>query len=436
MDDRTPLAHRLRPRTLNDVVGQEHLLGPGMPLRVVLERDQLRSIILAGPPGTGKTTLAHVIAATVDAHFVAVNAVSSGAKELRAICEEAAHMLQSLGQRTVLFVDEIHRFNTAQQDVLLPHVEQGQVVLIGATTQNPYFDVNAALLSRSHVYLLEPLSVTALIRLLERAVTHPQGLAGQVTVAPAILERIASVSGGDARQALNNLELLALSAGGRMDLETADRLLRQRARRYDATGSDHYDVISAFIKSLRGSDPDAALIWLFAMLQSGEDPKFIFRRLMILCSEDIGNADPQALPFVVSAWQAFAMTGLPEGEYFLAHATVYVALAPKSNAITLAKAAAKDVLAQAPTLEVPLPLRNAPHSGQRTHGHSVGYIYPHNDPAGVVKQSYFPTGVLAQTLYRPTAHGAEAVFAERLARIRHLLGRTEDQGQNGAVAPR
>lgn len=421
MDDRTPLAHRLRPSSLADVVGQRHLLESGMPLRLAIERDQLRSIILAGPPGTGKTTLAHVIANVTDSQFVAVNAVNSGAKELREICEEAAHMRKNLAQRTVLFVDEIHRFNTAQQDVLLPHVEQGDVVLIGATTQNPYFDVNAALLSRSHVYMLEPLSTDDLVQMLKRAVEHERGLAGRVKVDEAVLQKIAAVSGGDARQALNNLELVALSAGGRMDIETADKLLRMRSRRYDAKGSDHYDVISAFIKSLRGSDIDAALVWMFLMLGSGEDPKFIFRRMLIFCSEDIGNADPRALMFVTSAWQAFELVGLPEGEYFLAHACIYLAQAPKSNAVTNAMSQVKQFTKSGGNFEVPKHLRNAPHKGMKEQGHGIGYQYPHLAPGAVVQENYFPVGHTPQSFYEPTDRGEEQEMRERVEWIRGIV---------------
>src|SRR3989338_791634 len=336
-----PLAYRLRPRTLDEFVGQSDVVGLGTALRTAIEKDQLSSAILSGPPGTGKTTLAHVIANVTEAQFVQVNAVTSGVKELKAICAQAEEMLRNLKQRTVLFVDEIHRFNRGQQDALLPSVENGSVILIGATTQNPYFDVNAALISRSQVVLLKPLSIDDLVTMLKRALSDERGFAGKVKADDAVLDRIAHVANGDARIALNTLELTGMTAGKKITLANAEKILRQKSLRYDKSGEEHYNVISAFIKSMRGSNPDAALLWMFRMLESGEDPRFIFRRMSIFASEDVGNADPRALQFVVSAWQAFELVGLPEGEYFLSHACVYLAQAPKSNAITRAIGAAK-----------------------------------------------------------------------------------------------
>ncbi len=409
-----PLAHRIRPQTLDDFVGQEDIIGPGKPLRTLIEKDALGSVILAGPPGTGKTTLAKIIAEATSAQFTQLNAVSSGIKDLRAVCEEADRLRQTFKQRTVLFVDEIHRFNTSQQDALLPFVESGAVTLIGATTQNPYFDVNQALVSRSHVYLLRPLGVDDLKHVLRRAVTHPDGLDGKVAVANDALDRIAQMSNGDARVALNLLELAAVTAGGKIGLKEAEALLRERAKRYDRTGEDHYNTISAFIKSMRGSDTDAALIWLFKMIQSGEDPRFLFRRMLIFASEDVGNADPRALQMVLTAQQAFEVVGLPEGEYFLAHACVYVTQAPKSNAVTKAMGAARQAIREAPTLEVPNHLRNAPLKGMKEQGYGKGYEYPHDDPAGVVAGSYFPVGMQPKNLYEPTDRGFEAEIRERM----------------------
>jgi putative ATPase len=416
-----PLAHRLRPKSLAEFVGQERMLGPGTALREAIESDTLSSIILSGPPGTGKTTLARVIAETTKAQFVQLNAVLSGVKDIKEVCAEAERMLTSLKQRTVLFIDEIHRFNKAQQDALLPYVESGAVILIGATTENPYFEVNKALVSRSHVYMLQPHSEEDLLKILKRALEDPEGLAGKVQVQDEALKRIAKIANGDARVALNALELAAVTAGGTVTLEQAESLFKQRNKRYDATGEDHYDTISAFIKSMRGSDVDAALVWLYKMLDSGEEPRFLLRRMAIFASEDIGNADPRALAFVTSAWQAFEYVGLPEGEYFLAHACIYLAQAPKSNAVKRAMGAARQLIESAPTLEVPYHLRNAPVKGMREHGYGVGYAYAHDDPRGVVPGNYLPIGVPPTELYQPSEHGEEQAIGERLKRTRRVL---------------
>ncbi len=419
-----PLASRLRPRKLADFVGQTHAVGEGSALRRAIEQDALRSVILAGPPGTGKTTLAHIIAEATQARFAQLNAVTSGVKELKAVCEEAAERARGmLPERTVLFIDEIHRFNRSQQDALLPYVESGAVTLIGATTQNPYFDVNAALVSRSQVILLQPLGVTDLVTMLRRALADPKGYGGKVTVGDDVLEKIATVANGDARIALNTLELAVHTAGGAVDIARVDALLRERGRRYDKTGEDHYNAVSAFIKTMRGSDPDAALVWLFRMLGSGEDPRFLFRRMTIFASEDIGNADPRALQLVVSAWQAFELVGYPEGEYFLAHACVYLAQAPKSNAVTRAMGAARGIIGSAATLEVPNHLRNAPLKGMKEQGYHEGYQYPHDAPEGVVSANYFPIGVQPRDLYEPTDRGFEAEVRERLERVKKIVRR-------------
>lgn len=420
-DSTAPLAFRLRPTTLDQFVGQVHVVGQGTALRTAIEHDALSSVILSGPPGTGKTTLARIIAQATQARFVQVNAVMSGVKELKDVCSEAQKLRDAFNQRTVLFIDEIHRFNKAQQDALLPFVESGTVILIGATTENPYFEVNAALVSRSHVYLLKPLEHDDLLHILERALRDPQGFGGSVSVETAALERIAHISNGDARIALNALELAAMTAGNRISLAQAEKLFAERSLRYDRTGEDHYNTISAFIKTIRGSDPDAALIWLFKMIQSGEAPRFIFRRMAILASEDIGNADPRALQMVMSAWQAFEFVGLPEGEYFLAHACVYLAQAPKSNAVTRAMGAAKRAMQASPSLEVPNHLRNAPVKGMKQQGYGDGYLYPHDEEGGVANANYFPIGMQPQNFYEPTDRGFEADVQIRMQKAQQML---------------
>lgn len=413
-----PLAFRMRPKTLGEFVGQEEIVGEGTPLRAAIEKDQLSSVILAGPPGTGKTTLARIIAEQTEATFVQINAVTSGVKELKEVCEEARKMRESFRTRTVLFIDEIHRFNTSQQDALLPFVESGIVTLIGATTQNPFFDVNPALVSRSRVHLLKPLAPEHLVKILRRALDDERGYGGTVKASVEAIVHLATISNGDARVALNALELTVLTAGKEVSAEQAKKLFAERHRRYDRKGEDHYDTVSAFIKTMRGSDVDAALVWLFKMLASGEDPRFLFRRMAIFASEDVGNADPRALQVVVSAWQAFELVGLPEGEYFLAHACVYVTQAPKSNAITRAMKAAKGIVNASPSLEVPNHLRNAPMKGMVEQGYGVGYQYPHEDPEGVVSARYFPLGVDPRSLYEPTSRGFEQEVQERLKRVR------------------
>lgn len=416
-----PLAYRLRPKTLDEFVGQEDVVGKGTPLRTAIEKDELRSVILSGPPGTGKTTLAHIVANLTEAHFVQVNAVTSGAKELKEICTTAEEMLRNLRQRTVLFVDEIHRFNRAQQDALLPAVESGSVILIGATTQNPYFDVNAALISRSQVVLLKPLSPGNLVKILQSALTDDRGYAGKIKTDDTILERIAAISNGDARIALNTLELTVMTAGTNLTVKAAEKILQQKSLRYDKSGEDHYNVISAFIKSMRGSDPDAALVWMYRMLESGEDPRFIFRRMAIFASEDVGNADPRALQMVVSAWQAFELVGLPEGEFFLAHACVYLSQAPKSNTVTEAMGAVKNAIRQSPSLEVPNHLRNAPIKGMAEQGYHKGYEYPHGSDGAVVDAHYFPIGMQPQNFYEPSDRGFEVEVRERLSKAKNKI---------------
>lgn len=418
---KAPLAHRLRPTLLHEFVGQESIVGEGTALRSAIENDTLTSVILSGPPGTGKTTLARIIAEATHAHFVQINAVLSGVKELKEVCIEAERMKQTFGQRTLLFIDEIHRFNKAQQDALLPFVENGMVILIGATTENPYFEVNAALVSRSHVYLLQPLSVEHLRMILRRAIADQRGYAGRITVSDEAIDRIAIIANGDARIALNALELAALTAGGRIGIAEADRLFHERSKRYDASGEDHYNTVSAFIKTMRGSDPDAALVWLFTMLQCGETPRFLFRRMAIFASEDIGNADPRALGVVMDSWRAFEFVGLPEGEYFLAHACLYLSQAPKSNAVKRAMHGVKEALRLQPTVEVPMHLRNAPVKGMKEQGYGQGYQYPHESEGGIVEASYFPIGMQQQSFYEPTDRGFEKEIQERISSAKAII---------------
>ncbi len=424
MSAQAPLAYRMRPTRLEDFVGQEEAVGEGSALRESIIKDALSSVILAGPPGTGKTSLARIIAEMTTADFVQLNAVTSGVKDIKTVTEQATRAQQTLQHRTVLFVDEIHRFNKSQQDALLPFVESGAITLIGATTQNPYFEVNQALLSRSQVYLLKPLSEDDLVRILQRALTDERGYSGKLQVEDGVLRRIAQVANGDARVALNSLELAVTTTAGKISLKDAERLLKERRLRYDKSDEDHYNVVSAFIKSMRGSDVDAALAWLYTMVNGGEPPRFLFRRMAIFASEDIGNADPHALTQVMSAWQAFEFVGMPEGEYFLAHACIYLAQAPKSNAVKRAMHAVKSALKSTSLAEVPNHLRNAPVKGMAAQGYGQEYVYPHDAPEGVVPSNYFPEGMRPQDFYDPTSHGHEAEIRERLQRARRIIRKT------------
>lgn len=418
-----PLAERMRPRTLSEFVGQRHLLGEGKILTNSLAQGHLPSLILWGPPGCGKTTLARLLADATNAQFHPLSAVTSGVKDLRAAVEKARDLRQMLRQQTVLFVDEIHRFNKAQQDALLPDVEEGVVTLVGATTANPFFAVNSALVSRSQIFQLEPLPPADVKTLLQRALRDvPRGLGRfDVRITEEALDYLSEVCDGDARRALAALEIGVLS-GGRppiaFDRQLAEESVQRKAVQFDADGDAHYDTASALIKSIRGSDPDAALYWLARMLEGGEDIRFICRRLIILASEDIGNADPQALPLAVAAMQACEFVGLPECQLTLSQAVTYLACAPKSNAATVAIAEARRDIREHRLLPVPRQLRDSHYGGARKLGHGQGYQYAHQDPSGVVAQDYL--GV-EREYYRPVERGFEAELAKRLQQIRQQL---------------
>jgi putative ATPase len=412
-----PLATRMRPVSLGEYVGQSHILGEGKLLRRAIEADRLSSVIFYGPPGTGKTSLARVIARSTKSRFIELSGVEGSVADIRKAVGTAA-MEARRGGRTLLFIDEIHRFNKAQQDALLPDVERGTVRLIGATTQNPFFSINSPLISRSQIFQLEPLGIEDLILLQQRAVRDEERGLGTLPIVleEAAARHLATSSDGDARKCLNALEIAARTtpydAEGkiRISLEVAEESIQQKAVVYDGTGDDHYDTISAFIKSLRGSDPDAALYWLAKMLHAGEEPRFITRRLVIFASEDVGLADPLALPLAMSAQQAVEFVGLPEARITLAHATVYLATAPKSNSAYAALGKAQQDMTQGRTLAVPEALRSSAYKGAEKLGHGKGYKYPH-DHGGFVPQAYLPEG---RIYYTPIRNGAEIRIADRL----------------------
>ncbi|HEU0303392.1 MAG TPA: replication-associated recombination protein A [Gaiellaceae bacterium] len=393
--EHAPLAARVRPRTLDELVGQRQIVGEGSALRRAIAEDRVSSMILYGPPGSGKTTLARIVAATTDAAFEQLSAVSATVAEVRAVIAAARERLGANGRRTILFLDEIHRFNKAQQDALLPSVEEGLLTLVGATTENPYFEVNSALLSRCQVYELEPLSGEELQTIVRRGAAELG-----VELADAIVELIAAKAGGDARTALNVLELAWQTSGGRLTEEHVEDAARKRPLVYDRAGDRHYDFASAFIKSMRGSDPDAAVYYLAAMLEGGEDPRFVARRMVILASEDVGLADPHALVVAVAAANAVEHVGLPEAQLNLAQAAIYLALAPKSNAVTVALSEARRDVREQGNVRPPKFLRSTGHPGQRELGHGKGYVYPHDDPAGF-EMSYLPDELQGKTYYRP-----------------------------------
>ena len=420
-----PLADRMRPRTLDEILGQEHLLGAGKVLRSAIETGELHSMILWGPPGSGKTTLARLMARVSGAHFLAFSAVLSGVKEIREVVGEAERARARQGTRTILFVDEIHRFNRAQQDAFLPHVEKGTIVLVGATTENPSFEVNGALLSRCRVYVLRALAEDDLVALMRRALGDAaRGLAGlSPQVDDDALRLIARLADGDARAALNVLELavqLGPAAGGRRRVTEAS--VREAAQKktllYDKSGEEHYNLISALHKSLRDSDPDAALYWLTRMLEAGEDRLYLARRLVRFASEDVGNADPRALLLTLAAKEAYHFLGDPEGELALAQATLYLALAPKSNAVYVAYDAAKADVRDRPAEPVPLHIRNAPTPLMKDLGYGAGYQYAHDAPDARVDQDDLPEALRDRQYYRPTDRGLEAELGRRLAEWR------------------
>jgi putative ATPase len=408
-----PLAARLRPRTLDEVVGQAHLLGPGKPLRVLIEADRLSSVILWGPPGTGKTTIAQLIAHTTEKAFEQLSAVSASVKDVREVAARAEERLGQFAQGTILFLDEVHRFNKAQQDALLPSVESGLIVLIGATTENPFFEVNPPLLSRSTLFRLEPLGVESLSELVGRGLE-----AEEATIDDDALELLLERAAGDGRHALTSLEVAAALAREHgwppvIHVEQVEAALGTKALRYGR--DDHYDVISAFIKSIRGSDVDAGLYWLAHMLEAGEDARFIARRLVILASEDIGMADPTSLLVANAAAHAVEYVGLPEAQLNLAHAVIHLAAAPKSNSVITALGRAGRDVRDHGGGEVPPHLRDAHYRSAKSLGHGEGYVYPHDDPRGWVAQQYRPDEVSDHVYYEPSTHGHEAEVADRLA---------------------
>ena len=415
-----PLATRMRPRSLDEVVGQEGLLAPGAAFRRLLEQSRPVSMILWGPPGTGKTTLARLVASHTSAAFETLSATSAGVKDIREVLARARHRLESEEKRTVLLLDEIHRFAKNQQDALLPGVEDGTLILIGATTENPFFEVNSPLISRSTLFRLQPLRPKDIAVLIERALEDPERGLGEMglSIEPEANSDLADRTGGDARLALNALEVAAAlaRAESRSAVSSDDvaEALQRRIIRYDKAGDQHYDVISAFIKSLRGSDPDASLFWLHLMLGAGEDPEFIARRMVIFASEDVGLADSQALVVAVAAAHALALVGLPEATHALTHAAIYLSTAPKSNSVARAIAASAEAVESAASPQVPLALRS---SGGR------GYRYPHDDPGGVVKQRYWPEGDQERVLYHPGDRGEEKEIARRQRSADEILGK-------------
>ena len=416
-----PLAVRMRPATLDEVVGQDHLLQPNSPLRRLVEGSGAASVILYGPPGTGKTTLASLISQATGRRFEALSALSAGVKEVRAVID-VARRGAAHGEQTVLFIDEVHRFSKTQQDALLSAVENRVVLLVAATTENPSFSVVAPLLSRSLILQLQPLDAEAVRTLVRRAVDDPRGLGGKVKVTDEAVELVVQLSAGDARRALTALEVAA-EATQEVTVETIEQSLDKAAVRYDRDGDQHYDVISAFIKSVRGSDVDAALHYLARMLVAGEDPRFVARRLMILASEDIGMADPTALQTAVAAAQTVQLIGMPEAQLTLAHATVHLATAPKSNAVTMALGAAMSDIKSGKAGLVPSHLRDGHYSGAQKLGNAIGYKYAHDDPDGVVAQQYPPDELVGVDYYQPTTHGNEREITGRLDKLRAIIRR-------------
>jgi len=420
-----PLAARMRPATLDEWVGQEHIIGKNTLLTRAIKADKLSSLVLYGPPGTGKTSLARIIAGATQSAFTQLNATTSGVKDIGRAVEDAKTAIALYGKRSILFVDEIHRFNKAQQDALLPHVEDGTVILIGATTENPYFEVNKALVSRSVIFELYPLSCANIIALMERAIADVERGLGSLPIAVRddALEFLSDISGGDARVALNALELAALTTdytNGEIviDMDVVTACVQKRVLRYEKDGDNHYDTISAFIKSMRGSDPDAAVYYLARMVYAGEDPKFIARRIVISASEDVGNADPHALQVAVAAAQAVQFIGFPEAKFALAQAAIYVACAPKSNASCMAVSDALDDVAKVQIKSIPSHLQDSHYPGAADLNRGKGYDYPHSFPGNYIPQEYLPEELAGRVYYRPTENGVERKIGESLRKLR------------------
>ncbi|MEU6861498.1 replication-associated recombination protein A [Glycomyces sp. NPDC046736] len=427
-----PLAVRMRPRTLDELVGQDHLLGPGSPLRQVVEGRQPLSVILWGPPGSGKTTIAHLVAQSGDRRFRAMSALNSGVKDVRAAIDEARRVRRTGGPQTILFIDEVHRFTKTQQDSLLGAVEDRTITLLAATTENPYFSVVAPLVSRCVLLTLRELDATDIGELVDRAVADERGLDGAVTLAPEAREHLVRTAAGDARKALTALEAAALSVadGDEITVAVVEAAIDTAAVRYDRDGDGHYDVASAFIKSLRGSDVDAAMHYLARMVVAGEDPRFIARRLVIFASEDVGMADPTALQTATAAATAVERIGMPEARINLAQAVAHLATAPKSNAVITAIDEAIGDVRQGKIGPVPPDLRDAHYKGAGSLGHGKAYVYPHDDPRGVVPQRYAPDVVAGRDYYRPTRHGREAEIADRLEKLRRIVRSGREQGSD------
>ena len=426
MEKEAPLAARMRPRTLDEVAGQEHIIGKDKLLYRAIQADKISSVIFYGPPGTGKTTLAKVIASTTSAEFTQINATVAGKKDMEEVVAKAKEIQGMYGKRTILFIDEIHRFNKAQQDYLLPFVEDGTIILIGATTENPYFEVNGALLSRSIIFELKPIPVEAVKELLKKAVYDAERGMGayEAVIDEDALDFLADISGGDARHALNAIELGIMSTGRsadgkiRITLDVAQECIQKRAARYDKSGDNHYDTISAFIKSMRGSDPDAAVYYLARMLYAGESVAFVARRIMICAAEDVGNADPQALVVATNASLAVERIGMPEAQIILAQAAAYVASAPKSNAASAGIFAAMEEVGRTGNLPIPTHLQDAHYKGAAKLGRGTGYKYAHDYPNNYVKQQYLPYELDGKEFYKPSGNGYEAKIREHMRRIK------------------
>ncbi|TDT61998.1 replication-associated recombination protein A [Fonticella tunisiensis] len=420
-----PLAERMRPERLEEVVGQEHIIGKNKLLYRAIQTDNLSSVIFYGPPGTGKTTLARIIANTTKSEFKQLNAVTSGVSDIRKVTEEASENLKLYGKKTILFIDEIHRFNKLQQDALLPFVENGTIILIGATTENPYFEVNRALISRSMIFELKPVGIEDIKKALIRAIESKKGFGDlEVEVDEDVFDYFALNSGGDVRKALNALEMAVLTSTSmdnkvRITIEDAVECMQKKVISYDKNGDNHYDIISAFIKSMRGSDPDAAVYYLAKMLEAGEDPKFIARRIVICASEDVGNADPMALNVAVSAAHAVDFIGMPEARIILSQAAIYVACAAKSNASYMAIDRAIEEVRRGEDSGVPYHLRDSHYQGAQKLGRGIGYKYPHDYEGGYIEQQYLPDSIKKKRFYIPSGYGYEARIKERLNKLRN-----------------